>query len=56
VFGELAMRNHRLQPVMGAKAAADFMAGFFAQFEIQISYPSAEIVVMGNGRERASAS
>ena len=32
---------------MGAKAAADFMAGFFAQFEVQISYASAEIVVIG---------
>lgn len=33
--------------VMGAKAAADFMAGFFAQFEVEISYASAEIEVMG---------
>ena len=34
--------------VMGANAAADFMAGFFAQFDVDISYASAEIVVMGD--------
>jgi ketosteroid isomerase-like protein len=34
--------------VVGAKAAADFMAGFFAQFDVEISYASAEIVVMGD--------
>lgn len=34
-------------PVVGADAAAEFMAGFFAQFDVEVSYASAEIVVMG---------
>lgn len=35
-------------PVTGAEAAAEFMTGFFAQFEVEVSYTSAEIVVMGD--------
>ncbi|HUE84724.1 MAG TPA: DUF4440 domain-containing protein [Vicinamibacterales bacterium] len=35
------------RPVTGAASAAEFMAGFFAQFDIDVSYASAEIVVMG---------
>lgn len=34
-------------PVIGARSAADFMAGFFAQFDVDVSYASSEIVVMG---------
>ena len=35
-------------PVIGAEAAASFMAGFFAQFDVEVSYVNAEIVVMGD--------
>lgn len=34
--------------VIGAEAAADFMEGFFAQYEMEVRYASAEIVVMGD--------
>ncbi len=34
-------------PAVGAEAAAEFMAGFFGQFEVKVSYASEEIVVMG---------
>lgn len=34
-------------PVIGAASAAEFMAGLFAQFDLDVGYVSAEIVVMG---------
>lgn len=35
-------------PVVGVEAVGDFMAAFFEQFDVEVSYASEEIVVMGD--------
>lgn len=35
-------------PIEGAKAVEDFMAGFFDQFDVEVTYASDEIVVSGD--------
>lgn len=35
-------------PVEGPEAVREFMAGFFDQFDVEVSYSSDEVVVMGS--------
>lgn len=48
-FGEdIVLMAPGFPPVVGPEAVEEFMAGFFDQFDVEVSYASDEVVVMGD--------